>query len=74
MNKLRMNELRKLSNKEVDDRLVELKKELVELNFNAREIKNAGKEIHLFSAVKKEIAKLLTVKNEPRTVEDGVKK
>lgn len=58
-----LQELRKLDSSALDERLVSLKKELYQLR-TATKLGNVSVKIHLFSKIRKEVARILTVKKE----------
>jgi large subunit ribosomal protein L29 len=58
---MKIEELRGLSNQELESKLEDLNKELMELQFKRR---SGVEKPHLFKVVKRDIARILTVLNE----------
>lgn len=58
-----LKELRQLDSSSLDERLISLKRELYLLGVAVR-VRNSPVKVHLFSKIRKEIARVLTVKKE----------
>jgi len=61
---MKARDLRALSGEELENKLRELKKQLMELNFQRKTAK--VEKPHLFKQIKKDIARILTILNERR--------
>ncbi len=61
---MKARDLRALSGEELENKLRELRKQLMELNFQRKTAK--VEKPHLFKQIKKDIARILTILNERR--------
>lgn len=62
---MKIEELRGLSDQELQDKLDDLNKQLMELQFKRR---SGAEKPHLFKVVKKNIARIFTVLNEKKEI------
>ena len=62
---MEIKELRGLSDQELQDKLDDLNKQLMELQFKRR---SGAEKPHLFKVVKKDIARIFTVLNEKKEI------
>ncbi len=65
---MKIEELRGLSEQELQDKLDDLNKQLMELQFKRR---SGVEKPHLFKVVKKDIARIFTVLNEKQGADSG---
>lgn len=62
---MKIKELRGLSDQELQDKIDDLNKQLMELQFKRR---SGAEKPHLFKVVKRDIARILTILNEKKEI------